>query len=317
LAQGIVGVQVAAPDARSLLSQIESAEREGIGAVWVTSEGFDGLTLFAAAAVRTERILLGTSIVRAATRHPIGLAQQAATVAQLAPERLQLGIGPVHPGQAGMYGPVPRRPLAHLGAYIRSVRTLLEAGSVDVDEDGVVAHGRLAGGPYDVPILASALRRGSFRLCGEVADGAITWICPGSYVSDVALPALRAGAAAAGRQPPPVLLHVPVAISEDVPAVREAMRERYAFYLRAPNYIAMFADAGFPEAAEGRWSDAMIDSVAVYGSEARVTDRLQGWLSSGDVDLLVSAVGVGPDAETSAARVLKFLGELSTATGRS
>jgi alkanesulfonate monooxygenase SsuD/methylene tetrahydromethanopterin reductase-like flavin-dependent oxidoreductase (luciferase family) len=315
LSRGIVGVQVAASDGGTLLSQIEHADRLGIGAIWITSEGVDGLTLFAAAAMRTERVLLGTAIVRAATRHPIGLAQQAATIAQLAPGRLRLGIGPIHPGQAGMYGPVPQRPLAHLRAYIKTVRTLLHTGTVEVDEEGLTARGRLAGGPYDVPILASALRRGSFRFCGEVSDGAISWICPGDYVRDIALPALRAGALAVGRTPPAVLLHVPVAVSTDVSAVRDAMRERYAFYLRNNNYVAMFDDAGFPEAKEAGWSDQMIDAVAVYGSEEKVADRLDDWLQSGEVDLLVSAVGVGPDVEGSTGRVLRLLADLSQSAG--
>jgi alkanesulfonate monooxygenase SsuD/methylene tetrahydromethanopterin reductase-like flavin-dependent oxidoreductase (luciferase family) len=317
LARGIVGVQVAAEDAPSLLRQIEQAERLGIGAVWITSEGFDGLTVFAAAAVQTERVLLGTAIVRAATRHPIGLAQQAATIAQLAPGRLRLGVGPVHPGQAGMYGQVPQRPLAHLRAYIESLRTLLATGVVEVEKDGVTARGRLAGGPYDVPILASALRRGSFRFCGEVTDGAITWICPLEYVRVVAVPALRAGAAAAGRQPPRVLLHVPVALSDDAQSVREAMRGRYSFYLRNANYLKMFAEAGFPETAEGQWSDGMVDAVAVYGSEVRVADRLEQLLESGDSDLLVSAVGVGSDSAASETRVLGLLGDLARKAARS
>lgn len=312
--RGTLGVQVAAPDAPTLLLDIEAAEKLGIAAVWTTSEGVDGLTLFAAAAVRTDAIVLGTAIVRAATRHAIGIAQQAATVAQLAPGRLRLGIGPVHPGQSSTYGPGPAQPLAHLRAYITAVRSLLQSGTADIDVDGVVAHGRLAGGPFDVPLLASALRRGSFSFCGEVADGAITWICPLSYVMDSAFPALRTGAERAGRETPRMVVHVPVALSTNVPAVREAMRERYAFYLRAPNYVAMFADAGFPEAAETRWSDAMIDAVAVYGTETAVAERLQALLNTEGIDLLVSVVGVGVDPKADATRVLRFLGELSRGT---
>lgn len=307
-----LGIQVAAANAPALLSDIETAERLGIPAIWTTSEGVDGLTLYAAAAVRTSNVILGTAIVRAATRHPIGLAQQAATVAQLAPGRLRLGIGPIHPGQAGTYGSVPAKPLAHLRAYITAVRSLLDTGSVDIDEAGVVAHARLDGGPFQVPILAPALRRGSFKFCGEVADGAITWICPLRYVMDVARPAMLSGAEAAGRRPPRLVVHVPVALSGDVTAARAAMRERYAFYLRAPNYVAMFGDAGFPEAAENRWSDAMIDSVAIYGSQSEVADRLQALMKTDGIDLLVSVVGAGDDPQGEAERTLQFLAELAT-----
>jgi len=112
--QGILGVQVAAPEAPALLREIEAAEQLGIPAIWTTSEGVDALTLFAAAAVRTSRVRLGTAIVRAATRHPVSIAQQAAVIAQLAPGRLRLGVGPAIPGQAAFYGPGPARPLAHL-----------------------------------------------------------------------------------------------------------------------------------------------------------------------------------------------------------
>ena len=55
--------------------------------------------------------------------------------------------------------------------------------------------------------MASALQRGSFELCGEEADGAISWICPGIYLRDVALPAMQLGAERAGRPVPPLIAH--------------------------------------------------------------------------------------------------------------
>ncbi len=38
--------------------------------------------------------------------------------------------------------------------------------------------------PVDVPIMASALQRRSFELCGAEANGAISWVCPGGYLRD-------------------------------------------------------------------------------------------------------------------------------------
>ena len=311
MAQGTIGVQIAASDAHGLLAKVEEAERLGVGAVWATSEGVDPLTLFAAAAVQTSKVLMGTAITRAATRHPIGMAQQAAVLAQLAPGRFRLGVGPIIPGHAAFYGPGPARSLAHLRAYIGAVKSLLETGTADVDEAGVVARGRLAGAPFSVPVLASALRPASFSLCGEVADGAITWLCPTTYVLGRALEALRAGAAGAHREPPPLIVHVPVFLSTDVEAVRTVVREHFAFYLRSAIYVAMFAEAGFPEAAEHQWSDAMIDSVAVYGTETGVAERLRGLLTEGAGELLVTALGAGSDPAAGAARALRFLGEMA------
>src|SRR5262249_36714155 len=148
--------------------------------------------------------------------------------------------------------------------------SLLQEGAVDLEEAGVVAHFRLLTPPPGIPVLASALGRVALELCGEVTDGAITWVCPASYVQDVGLPALRAGAAKAGREAPPLVMHVPVSVHEDLAAVREAMRQRFAMYVGLRHYIAMFEAAGFPEVREGAWSDAMLDAVTVSGSEAAV-----------------------------------------------
>jgi len=311
MARGTIGVQVAALDAAGLLGQIEHAERLGIQAVWATSDPVDSLTLMTAAAVRTEKLLLGTAITRAVTRHPIGMAQQAAVVAQLAPGRFRLGLGPIHGGQASTYGPTPPRSLAHFGSYIRTVAALLRGERVDVDENGVVAHSQLASiAPGSTPVMISALRAASFRLCGRVADGAITWICPARYAIDVALPAIEAGASEAGRDPPALVLHVPVFLSTDQTAVRARMGEHFAFYLRNSNYVGMFATAGFPEAAEQRWSEAMVDAVAVYGTESAVSDQLKLLVESGAGEILVTAMGTGENASAGAERVLRFLGEM-------
>ena len=313
MANGTIGVGLAPGDATHLLQQVEHLEQLGVPAAWATSEGADPLTLFAAAAVRTSRILLGTAIVRAGTRHPIGLAQQAAVLAQLAPGRFRLGIGPVIPSQTATYGPGPKRPLAHLAAYIRVVRALLETGVADVEEAGIIAHGRLPHPAVAVPILASALRPASFALSGAVADGAISWICPAAYVQQTCLPALRAAGGEAGREAPPIILHVPVMVSIDVGAVRAAMRERFAFYVRLPNYVAMFEEAGFPEAREGRWSDAMIDAVVVYGTTSAVEARLRTLQEAIPGELLVTPLGEGADPSAGAERVLHLVAELSRA----
>lgn len=53
--------------------------------------------------------------------------------------------------------------------------------------------------PAQIPLLISALGEKAFRLAGEIADGAISWVCPVPYLLDTALSALRAGAEAQHR----------------------------------------------------------------------------------------------------------------------
>src|SRR5262249_61491457 len=114
---------------------------------------------------------------------------------------------------------------------------------------------------------------GSFELCGEEADGAISWICPGVYLRDVALPAMRLGAERAGRPVPPLIAHAPVCVHDNAAEVRTAVREQIQ-NPRLPFYRQMLMAAGFPEAEDGTWSDAMIDAVVLAGEEARVAERL-------------------------------------------
>lgn len=317
MASGTIGVHVVAPDAARIVDGIVHAEELGIPAVWLTTGGTapDGLTVLAAAAMRTTRVLLGTSIIPTFPRHPIVTAQQSLALAALAPGRFRLGVGPSHkPTIEGVFGIPFRRPLAHLRAYLRVLKGLLQEGAADVDEVGIVAHARLAGPPPGVPVMASALQRRSFELCGELADGAITWICPATYVRDVALPALRAGAERAGRPVPPLIMHVPVCVLEDAAAVREAVRRTYAGYLRTISYPAMLASAGFPEAREGQWSDAMIDAVVLHGAENAVASRLRGLFDLGVAEVIVSPVAAGPEPAATVERTLRFLAEVARVT---
>ena len=313
---GTIGVHVVARDAAGVLDAMVRAEEMGIPAVWLTTGGTapDGLTVIAAAAVRTERLLMGTAITPTFPRHPLVTVQQSLAIAALAPGRFRLGVGPSHkPTMEGMFGIPFERPLPHLRAYLKVLKGMLQEGAADVDEAGVVAHARLAGPPPGVPVMASALQRRSFTLCGEAADGAITWLCPAAYVRDVALPALHAGAERARRAAPPLVMHVPVCVHEDGAAVREAVRRQYGFYLNTISYPAMLAASGFPEAQSGQWSDAMADAVVAHGPETAVADRLRDLFAMGVSELIAAPMGAGPDPAATVQRTHRLLADLATA----
>src|SRR5205823_1713568 len=191
----LLGVAIRGDKAPEVLTRIEQAEQLGLHAAWMTTGGarLDSITLFAAAAVRTQRIQLGTSIVPTFPRHPLVMVQQAQVVAQFAPGRFRLGVGPSHRPTIEAMGIQFASPLGHLREYLRILKPLLQQGRVDFDGKYYRAHESIPE-PLDLPVMASALQRGSFELCGEEADGAISWICPGEYLRDVALPAMRMGA---------------------------------------------------------------------------------------------------------------------------
>jgi hypothetical protein len=65
------------------------------------------------------------------------------------------------------------------------------------------------------------------------------------YLRDVALPALREGASAAGRTAPPLIAHAWVALGMDRDAAHEVARKMLPGYARQPFYANMWAAAGF------------------------------------------------------------------------
>jgi F420-dependent oxidoreductase-like protein len=306
-----IGVAVRGDRANDILDMIARAEELGIQAAWMTTGGarLDSITVFAAAALRTQHIRLGTSIVPTFPRHPLVMVQQTQVVAQLAPGRFRLGVGPSHRPMMISMGMNFTSPIGHLREYVQILKAILQQGRVDFDGEFYHAHDQISE-PLDVPVMASALQRGSFELCGAEADGAISWICPPTYLRDVALPAMQAGAEKAGRAVPPLIAHAPVCVHDNADEVRAAVREQI-MNPRLPFYQRMLIAAGYPEAERGEWSDAMIDGAVFWGSEAQVTERIEEMMSIGATELLASPVVAGADRAGSLDRTLRLLGQVA------
>ena len=315
MADKLVGVAVGGAGIREIQAMILRAEELGIHAAWMTTGGArpDSMTAFAATAGLTENIKLGTSIVPTYPRHPLVMAQQAQIVAQLAPGRFRLGVGPSHRPTIEAMGIEFNAPLAHLREYLRILKAILQGGRVDFDGEHYTAHDGI-GEPLDMEVMASALRKGSFELCGEEADGAISWICPGQYLHDVALPAMQAGAQRAGRETPPLIAHAPVCVHDNADEVRAAVRQQ-VMNPRLPYYQNMLIEAGYPEAREGVWSDGMIDGAVIWGDEEKCAEGIQRLFDLGSTEVLASPISAGPDAAASADRTMRLLGQAAAAQG--
>ena len=307
----LIGVAVSGRNAEEILGRIERCDQAGIPAAWMTSGGAsaDSITVFAAAAGRTKQIKLGTSIVPTFPRHPLVMVQQAQVVAQLAPGRFRLGVGPSHRPTMRAMGMDFRSPLGHLKEYVQILKALLQTGKVDFDGEFLHAHATIPE-PVDIPVMASALQRRSFEMCGAMADGAISWICPATYLRDVALPAMADGAKQAGRPVPPLIAHAPVCVHENAEEVRAAVRQQVS-NPRMPFYQRMMRDAGFPEASDGTWSDAMIDAAVWWGDETRVAERIKEMFSFGATEVLISPIAAGEDEGESIHRTTRLIAELS------
>jgi alkanesulfonate monooxygenase SsuD/methylene tetrahydromethanopterin reductase-like flavin-dependent oxidoreductase (luciferase family) len=272
----------------------------------------DVLTTFAAAASKTSSINLGTSIVPTYPRHPLVLSQQALVLHDLAPGQLRLGIGPSHRFVIeNMYGLQHSKPLAHLREYVDVLHTALWDGKVSHHGDFYNVEAALVR-TAQIPVLISTLGKMAFQLAGQIADGALTWVCPIPYLLHTGIPALRSSAATVGRSAPPLVANVPVALSEDRASVLEAGHRYLDFYARIPFYANMFSNAGFQITSDQTVPDALIDNLVISGNETTIAARLTKLLGTGIDELMISLVpitGTGED-EQQQAQLMHFIGRL-------
>src|SRR3954454_2083871 len=266
------------------------AEWAGVRRAWMVmpATGIDTLTLLSAAAVKTERIILGTSIVPAFTRHPLSFVTQALALEGLAPGRFDLGIGSAHARtMVDVYHVDFDRPLRRLIEYLRVVQPALKTGAVHFEGEFYRADASFPHAP-GTPVPVAALRAPAFRVAGQLADGAMSWNCPTSYIQQVAMPALQEGADSAGRDRPRLMVHVPVMVTTDRDEVHRTAGEQLRYYAAAPFYARMFADAGYPLRADGGVSPELIDDLVVSGTPDEIAAKLRYRLDLGFDVLMVN-----------------------------
>jgi F420-dependent oxidoreductase-like protein len=308
-----IGLIVDGANAAAAVKTIAAAEAVGVRQIWMVQSPWspDILTTFAAAATKTSRVRLGTSIVPTYPRHPLVLAQQALALYDVAPGRLRLGIGPSHKAIIeDIYGLPQTTPLAHLLEYVNVLRTALWEGKVDHHGqffNVIVTLPRTA----QIPVLISTLGKKAFQLAGEIADGALSWVCPVPYLLHTGIPTLRTAASAVGRSaPPPLVAYISVAISEDRGSVLAAGHQMLDFYAKLPFYAKMFSDAGFPLTSnQTSVPDALGDSLVISGNEATVAARFTELLAAGLDELNVALVPI-TDAGDEQSRLMHLIGQL-------
>jgi F420-dependent oxidoreductase-like protein len=305
-----IGFSIGGADITQLLHTIEYAEQVGVRQIWMTQgpTSLDALTVYAAAMRQTQSIRLGTSIVPTYPRHPLALMQQAYTVDALSPRRLRLGVGSSHrPVIERTYGDPMPRPLSHLKSYVSVLHQASHHGSVDWHDEWFTARAQWPQAPR-IPILVATLGESAYHQAGMIADGAISWNTPLSFLQKTALPALMAGATAANRARPPLVAHAWVSLHPDTDAVVAATLDTVSGYARLPFYANMFAAAGYA-VHDGVVDSALAQAIVMHGDESAIRDRLSQFFDSGVDEVLLTVVNVG-DVADSQRRLFEMVGRM-------
>ena len=138
------------------------------------------------------------------------------------------------------------------------------------------------------------------KIAGTMADGTATWMTGPKTIETHVVPGITAAAREAGKPAPRVVVGLPIAVSEDVAAAREAAGKAFRMYGGLPNYKRMLDKEGAAGPAD----------VAIVGSEAQVEQQLRALAGAGATDFVAPIFPVGPDAAASFARTRALLKSL-------
>jgi 5,10-methylenetetrahydromethanopterin reductase len=178
----------------------ESAAAEALGydriGIWDSPALFrEPWVTLAAVAGATQRAAIGPWVTNPLSRHPVVTAAAAASVDDLAPGRVYIGIG--SGGTGAWHLGYRTASLEQLEAYVQALRRLLEDGHAEWE--GRPA--RLEWAKRRIPIILSAHGPASLRLAGRLADGVIAGLGVTPEVVRGCLELVAEGAREAGRNP--------------------------------------------------------------------------------------------------------------------
>lgn len=300
------------PTVKRQLDLIQQAERLGYTSAWVTETRLarDAISVLGAFAAVTERITIGSAVVNTWTRGPALMATTFATLNEMAPGRVVLGLGAYWDPLAWKQGIERRRPLTQMREYISVLRPLLaledhvtlEGDTIHVRDISLdLGHG-VERTPVPVPIYIGATGERMMELSGAVADGVlINGVLSADYTRR-AMAHVRAGAEHAGRSvfdlDCPQLVNV--AMSDDPDEAFQVAQRFVTMYLGQqphmgkasgldPEFLTRLNEVvgGWPpnpggiEAGMKMVGKDIVNRLAVAGKPNHCRERLQEWVDAG------------------------------------
>ncbi|GLX05637.1 hypothetical protein Misp03_25640 [Microbispora sp. NBRC 16548] len=281
--------------------------RDRGGRLWTgQSLRIDTHQLLVSLVERVPGLAVGTGVTLTPLRHPFEAAIHARSVAAISGAPVVAGFGPGAPEfQAAVMREPYRSPLTAMHEYVTIVRRLLDGEMVEHDGEYHTLHGG-ALYPIDtapIEVGLGVLRPRMAELAGRVADVAITWMTPSSYIREQIVPAIEAGAKDQGRTPPRIATVVHVAVARPGRDLLGTVRAGAGAHLSGRHYTDMLRRAGLDADVTDpdRGAAALLDSgTFVTGSPEQIVEGLQRYRDCGVDEVVLNPAGVlvteGPQA---------------------
>lgn len=265
----------------------ELAERAGFDQVWVSNDLFlhSAAVLISAAAVRTERIMLGCGIFNPYTIHPAELAMMAATLQDLSGGRFLLGLAAGAQQFLGWVGIDQQRPLSTTRTAVHAIRALIDGQTPSGEGWTEQAHLRIRA--TGTPIYLGAMSPRMLELAGECADGALPLLYPPEHFR-TARDHIRTGLRRAGRNEADFDLPACFWCSVDLDpaAARAAMADKIAYY--GPAFSPYLLGRAGIDPDEFTPVQAALDRGDPTLARALITETMLGLGISGGIDDVLS-----------------------------
>jgi F420-dependent oxidoreductase-like protein len=232
------------------------------------------------------------------------MAQQALTTQIAVQGRFVLGLGPSHKVVIeNVLGLSFARPAQHVSEYVQILGELMRTGKSSFRGELYRVNANVSiVGSTPVPILIGALQPRMRRIAGRHCEGTITWMTGPRAIEGQIAPDLCAAAREAGRPAAPrIVVGLPVCVTSDVAAAREAAARGFAGYGNLPSYRAMLD-------AEGAKTPG---DMLIAGDAAEVERGIERLRSAGATDFNASIFGYGEDRGAMTARTWELLSELA------
>jgi 5,10-methylenetetrahydromethanopterin reductase len=290
-----------------------AADASGAEHAWFPEITFgDAFIPAAAAAMETSRIRLATGVVGIWSRSPVAMALTAASLSQLCPGRMILGLGlQAKPYVEGWHGQHYEKTITAMREYVTIVRSILAGKNTSLEgEIFRVKNFQLMIPPPDppVPIYIAAVGPQMNELGGEIADGVVGYFSSIEYLKNVTIPAVERGARRAGRSLDKIELNcgLPTLVTNHADAfeLHRGQILMFATALGSSKYYAeSIAQAGFGDAgrkvrecvaradmrgALAAISDEMVDALTLTGKPGHVRQRIRDYRSAGATTLLLN-----------------------------
>ncbi len=322
---------------RSRAEQIVDFEKAGLDVVWVSEAyGLDAVSRLAYLAAKTERLLIGTSILPVYSRTPALLAQTAAGLDYISNGRAILGLGVSGPQVIeGWHGVRYDRPAQRLREVVDICRGIWRREVLDYrgacytiplpreQGSGMGKPLKIIGQPVRsrIPVYLATLGARSVELTAEIAEGWMPIFFWPERAKSVWGDALARGASRRDPElgPLEIVAGGLAAVGDGLEHLRDLERPHLALYVggmgaRGANFYNDLACrygfedeaklvqdlylSGKKDEAAAAIPDELLTGTTLIGPESYVCERLAAYQEAGVTVLNVTPVGPGDPART-------------------